>query len=177
MKFGTIVTALGLALTCVTAGAQSVTYDYDKAADFSRIKTYAWTTGSALADQFNHQRIVSAIETQLSAKGLTKVEAGANPDVLVAYHASFDRNLEINGFESGWGGPRLGASRSGSARVEQIVTGTLVVDIIQASSKSMLWRGIATKEIDAQAKPEERDKKANKAAEKLFKKYPPQKAE
>jgi hypothetical protein len=177
MKIGTIMAAVGLALSSATASAQSVTYDYDKAADFSRIKTYAWTTGTTLQDELNHRRIVSAIETQLGAKGLTKVEANANPDVLVAYHASFDRNIEINGFESGWGGPRFGGNRTGSARVEQIVTGTLVVDMVDASSKSMLWRGIASKEIDAKAKPEDRDKKANKAAAKLFKQYPPQRAE
>ena len=91
--------------------------------------------------------------------------------------SGLDRNLEINGFDSGWGGPRLGASRSGTARVDDIVTGTPVVDMINASSKSMLWRGVATKEIDAKAKPDERDKKANKAAEKLFKQYPPKTAE
>ena len=66
---------------------------------------------------------------------------------------------------------------TGTARVEQIVTGTLVVDMLDATTKAMLWRGIASNEIDAKAKPEDRDKKANKAAAKLFKKYPPQHAE
>ena len=47
--------------------------------------------GSNLRDEFNHKRIVSAIDAQLTAKGLTPVAAGANPDVLVAYHAAFDK--------------------------------------------------------------------------------------
>jgi hypothetical protein len=173
MRIGTLVTALGLALVSATASAQTVTYDYDKGTDFSKLKTYAWIDGITLRDELNHKRIVSAIETQLGAKGLTKVALDSNPDVLVAYHAAFERNFEINAFSSGYGGPWVGGNRSGSARLEEVVNGTLVIDMINPSTKSMMWRGMATKEIDMKAKPEERDKKANKAAAKVFKNYPP----
>ena len=173
MRIGTLVATLALATMGATASAQTVTYDYDKAADFSKLKTYAWTRGTTLQDELNHKRIVSAVEAQLEKKGLTKVESDLNPDVLVAYHASFERDFAINGFSSGWGGPWVGGNRSGSARLEQVVTGTLVVDMVDPAAKSMLWRGVATKEIDANAKPDERDKKANKAAEKIFKNFPP----
>jgi len=36
-----------------------------------------------------------------------------------------------------------------------------------------MWRGTASKEVDAKASPEKRDKNINKAAEKLFRNYPP----
>jgi hypothetical protein len=65
---------------------------------------------------------VRAVDAQVSAWGFSKVEAAGHPDVLVAYHASFDRNLEINA--SGWGGYRLAGPRSGTARVEEVVVGT-----------------------------------------------------
>jgi hypothetical protein len=39
---------------------------------------------------------VRAVDSQLSARGFSKVDAAGNPDLLVAYHASFDRNLEIS---------------------------------------------------------------------------------
>jgi len=81
---------LGLALVSATASAQDVTYDYDKATDFTKLKTYAWISGTNLRDECNHKRIVTAIDAQLTAKGLTQVASGANPDVLVAYHAGFD---------------------------------------------------------------------------------------
>lgn len=175
MRISTIVTTLGLALVSATASAQDVTYDYDKATDFSKIKTYAWIAGTNLSDEFNHKRIVTAIDAQLTAKGLTQVAAGATPDMLVAYHAAFDKNLQINAssFDSGpW---RYGGNRSGSARVEEIVNGTLVVDLVDAKTETLIWRGIAKKDIDTNAKPEKRDKNMNKAAEKLFKDYPPAK--
>ena len=161
------------ALLVATSGAaQDVTYDYAKGTDFTRLKTYAWTRGTTLSDPLNHQRVVSAIETQLAAKGFTKVEPGTNPDALVAYHASFAKNLEISGFSTGWGGYRYAPTQNNRARVDQIVTGTLIVDIVDTKANTIVWRGIASKDVDLDAKPENRDKQVNKAAEKLFKNYP-----
>jgi len=174
MRIQLILTALGTALVSASASAQKTTYDYDKGADFSRLKTYAWTTGHTLQDELNHKRVVGAIDEQLAAKGLTRVEVGANPDALVAYHASFDRNLQINATSTEPLGLRFGGTRNGSARVSEIVLGTLVVDMVDANTRSILWRGIATREIDATAKPEQRDKNAGKAAKKPFEHYPPQ---
>lgn len=112
---------------------------------------------------------MSAVDRQMALRGFTKVETSANPDVLVAYHATFDSNVQITG--TGWGGPRFGGVRSATA--EEIPVGTLAVDVIDAHAKSIVWRGMATKELDPKAKPEKRDKNINKAAEKLFKNYPP----
>jgi hypothetical protein len=170
-RIGTLVATAVLSLTGALA-AQDVTYDFDKSADFSALHSYVWVQGTSVADELNHKRIVAAIDQQLAAKGLGKADGKANADAYVAYHAAFSRDLEINA--SGWGGYRFGPARSGSARVEQVVVGTLVVDIIDAKTGSILWRGIASKELDPQASPEKRDKNINKAAEKLFKKYPPQ---
>ena len=175
MRIPTFVAAASLALLGNLAAAQEVSYDFDKAADFSRFKTYAWVPGTELKDALNHKRVVDAVDTQLAAKGLEKVEAGASPDVLVAYHASFDKNLRITGFSSGFGGYRFAGTRSGTARAEEILTGTLVVDIVDAKTKTIVWRGVASKELDTHASPEKKDKNIQGAARKLFKNYPPQK--
>jgi hypothetical protein len=169
-----LATTLAVGLLSTIALAQSVTYDFDKATDFSKFRSYTWVRGTNLVDQLNHQRVVNAIDVQLSAKGLTKVETPGEPDLLVAYHASFDKDLQITGFSSGWGGYRFGGTRSGSARTEELLVGTLVVDVVNAQTKTIVWRGTASREIDVNAKPETRDKNINKAADKLFKNYPPQ---
>jgi hypothetical protein len=173
LSIATLMTAASLALNSSDAFAQNVSYDFDKAAAFSGFKTYAWVRGTELNDALNHKRIVNAVDAQLASKGLVRVEPNANPDVLVAYHASFDKDLQINGFSSGWGGFRFAANRSGSARVNEILIGTLAVDIVDAKTKTIVWRGMATKEIDTSASAEKREKNVNKAAEKLFKNYPP----
>jgi hypothetical protein len=175
MRIATFVTAVTLAMAGTIAFAQNVSYDFEKAADFSKFKTYAWVPGTNLSDPLNHSRVVRAIDTQLAARGLSKIETGANPDVFVAYHASFDKDLQINGFSSGWGGYRFGGMRTGTVRTEEILTGTLVVDVVDAKTKTIVWRAMASKDIDVKASPEKREKNINRAAEKLFKNYPPQK--
>jgi hypothetical protein len=160
------------------ASAQSVTYDYDKTADFSKVKTYAWVRGINVDfDGLTNKRIINAVDVQLASKGLTKVEPSENPDVLIAYYALFNKNLLVNWFASGWGegfgGFGIDQFRSGSARAEEEWIGTVVVDMKHAKNKSVIWRGIARKEVDVKASPEKQDKTINKAAEKLFKNYPP----
>ena len=173
MRIATFAAAASVMLMAATGLAQSVTFDFDRAANFAGFRTYAWTRGTELPDQLNHARVVRSIENQMASKGLSKVDRGANPDVLVAYHTSFDKNLQINAFGTGWGGPRFGGLRSGTATTQEILTGTLVVDVMEARSNAIVWRGIATGEIDAAAKPDKREKNISKTAEKLFKNYPP----
>jgi len=176
MRMNKFMPMLGLALASATASAQKVTYDYDKATDFSRIRTYAWVhTREEVQDEFNHKRIVSAVDSQLSAKGLTRVEEGGMADVLVAYGAGFDRSLEIKGSSSDWGGPFYRGNRTGSARTEEVVTGTLAIGMVDPETKSVVWRGVASRDLDQNASPEKRDKNINKAVAKLFEHYPPKK--
>ena len=171
MRIATLIS--GVALLGTITFAQSINYDFDKSANFAAFKTYTWVRGAAMPDALNNDRIVGAINAQLAGKRLTMVGRQENPDLLVAYHASFDRDLQITGFGTGWGGYRFPGSRSGVARTDEIVTGTLIVDLVDARTKSIVWRGTATKEINMNAKPEQRDKNINRAAEKLFKNFPP----
>jgi hypothetical protein len=151
----------------------SVTYDFDGSANFASFKTYAWVAGTEVGDRLNHERIVAAVDAQLAQRGLMKAASVDAADVLVAYHASFDKNLRITGFSSGWGGYRFGGMRTGTATTEEILVGTLVIDVVQANTKTIVWRGTATGEVNTKANPEKRDKNINRAAAKIFKNYPP----
>ena len=170
MRIATMLATAGVALRTGSAGAQEISYDFDRSANFASLKTYAWVSGHGVKDDLNHKRIVAAIDAQLAAKGLSKVEAGANPDALVAYHVGFARDLQISGYGSGWGGPYR--ARPISARAEQVTVGTLAVDLMDAKTKSVIWRGAATRDMDQDASPEKREKNLNKAAEKMFEHYP-----
>ena len=173
MRITTVATVIGLALLGTIALAQNITYDFDRSAPFARSKTYSWVKGTPVNDALNDKRIVSAIDSQLAAKGFTKATESGAADVLVAYHASFDKNLQINGFSSGFGGYRFGGSRTGRATLDQVTVGTIAVDLVDASNKTIVWRGLASGELDPRAKPEKREKNIKKAAAKLFKNYPP----
>ena len=69
-------------------------------------------------------------------------------------------------------GRRLGTT-STDVRVREIIVGTLAIDIVDARKKAIAWRGLGTKEIDTNAKPEKREQNIAKAVEKIFKNYPP----
>ncbi len=172
MHIRAYITVIGVALLGTIAVAQSVNYDYDRSANFSKYRTYAWTRGTVLPDELNHKRVVSAIDSQLEAKGLFRVNEEREADVLVAYHANFDESVQINGFSTSYGLPRFGGV-SGTATAQKVVNGTLVVDLMDARTRSIVWRGSAERDLDPSAKPETRDKNINKAAEKIFKHYPP----
>ena len=172
MRLTTAATMIGLALLGAVTFAQNVSYDFDRSAPFNRFKSYSWVKGTPV-DALNDKRIVSAIDSQLAGKGFTKLADGSPADLLVAYHASFDKNLQINGFSSGWGGYRFGATRMGRATVDEIAIGTIAVDLVDASNKAIVWRGLASGEVDPRATPEKREKNIQKAAAKLFKHYPP----
>lgn len=160
--------------------AQKVSYDFNKSSDFSTFKTYAQKDGTKVGQQLIDDRIVAAIDAAMAAKGFTK--ATGNPDVVVVYHVAFDKQKDISTFSSGygggygpygygWGGGWGGATTS--TQVRDILVGTLVIDIADTKKNEMAWRGMATKEIDTQAKPEKRDKSITNAVNKIFKNYPP----
>jgi hypothetical protein len=172
MAIRTFLSAASLVLMGAITLAQNITYDFDRAIDFSRFKSFAWVRGTVLTDEINHNRVVNAVNTQLSTKGLLRVDVSSQPDLLVAYHATFDKDLQITGFSTGWGPYRF-ANRSGVARTEEILTGTLAVDIVDARTKTIVWRGTASKEVDVKADPNKRERNINRAAERLFKNYPP----
>jgi Domain of unknown function (DUF4136) len=160
--------------------AQKTSYDYDKSANFATYKTYALKDGTKVGQPLIDDRIVAAIEAQLAAKGLKKVDA--NPDVFVVYHTAFDKQKDISTFSSGYGGGyggygwRYGGAWAGgtsTTQVRDILIGTLVIDLADAAKGQMVWRGMGVKEVDTQAKPEKRDKSINNAVTKIFKNYPP----
>jgi hypothetical protein len=172
--------AIALELAPALAFAQKVTYDYEKTANFAGFKTYALKDGTKVGQPLIDNRIVTAIETELAAKGLTKVDS--NPDVYVVYHVAFDKQKDISTYSSGygggygaygwgWGGGWAGGSTT--TQVRDILVGTLVIDMADAKKNQLVWRGMGVKEINTQAKPEKRDKSINEAVKKIFKNFPP----
>jgi hypothetical protein len=171
--------ALAVLLAPALLLAQKTSYDYDKSANFAGFKTYAFKDGTPVGQPLIDGRIVSALETQLAAKGLTKNES--DPDVFVVYHVALDKQKDITTFSSGyggygpygwgWGGGWAGGTTTTSVR--DVLVGSLVIDIADARKGQMAWRGMGVKEINVQAKPEKRDKSINDAVKKILKNFPP----
>jgi hypothetical protein len=153
--------------------AQKTSYDFDGSAPFSNFKTYAWTEGTLAGEPFFDRRVETAIDSQLAAKGLTKSET--NPDLYVRYHVGLGLQRSVDGWVGGADGGYgwRGGSGSVDLRLNELPTGTLVIDLIDAAKQQLVWRGVGTKELDLEARPEKRDAAIAKAVEKILKNYPP----
>ena len=165
-------TIAALALATLMAGAasaQSVNTDSDPAAPFSTYKTYAWTGGTASLISLNEQRIHAAVDSQMAARGFTLVTTGT-PDVYMATHVLTHNQPQVlsNGFGP-WGFGGFGGL--GTIDVRTLVQGTLVVDMYDAKTKKMVWRGVAT--ATASDKASKNTEKIDKAIAKMFERYPP----
>ena len=160
--------------------AQKTSSDYDKTADFTTLKTYALKDGTKVDDPFVDSRINDAIETELKAKGFTKDVA--NPDFFVVYHLTLDKEKNITSYSTGvgygpypyhWGGGF--GTTSTNVRVNEILVGTLLIDIVDAKKEALVFRGMGVKEVDPQAKAEKRDRNVSQAVKKVLKDFPPKK--
>jgi hypothetical protein len=158
---------IALALTPAAARAQKVNADWDRAVSFGTFGTYAWTQGTvpAGANPLMVQRAQSAVESELSAIGLVK--ADQDPDVLVAMHAATKEDVSLQAWRYGPGW-RYGGT--GQVDVNRVLVGTLVIDLIDARTKKLVWRGTATDTVSDN--PQKNEKKIHKSVEKMFKKYP-----
>ena len=178
------VLALALALMSLPARAQSVDVDYDKAANFGAFKTYALgaVKMSDDASPLIVQRTVSALEGQMSAIGFRKVES--NPDLIVDIQSSTREELSYTtwgdypyywggGPYPYWGGvayPFWHPGGFSGVDVQTILIRTLVVDMIDARSEKVVFRGTAEDRVSHKAKKNER--KAYDAVAEIFEESP-----
>jgi hypothetical protein len=170
--------AAALVFVGAAAFAQDVKTDYDKSANFAAIKTFDVKIGTSWNNQISEKRITDEITQTLVEKGWQKVDT--NPDAVVLLHGATEKQKNLNTFYSGmggygaygyrgWGG--MGGMGSATTTVSEYLVGTLVVDIFDAKSKALLFRGTASDEISD--KPEKNIKKVEKASNKMFKDFPP----
>ena len=167
---------LTLLLLPGVALSQKVNTDYDKAANFSSYHTYAWAKGTPVPNQLMDERVISNIDTQLAAKGLSKATDPEMADMLVSYHAALGHETQLNttdmGGWGGWGGYRYGGMGGMSTTtVQNIPVGQLIVLLGDAKTHKIIWRGTASDTLSD--KPEKNAQKVEKATSKMFKKYPP----
>jgi uncharacterized protein DUF4136 len=173
-----IAIAAAFGLLGTAAFAQDVKVDFDKDANFAAIKTFDAKIGTSWNNQISEKRVLDEITQSLVEKGWKKVDA--NPDALVLLHGATEKQKSLNTFYSGmggygaygyrgWGG--MGGMGTATTTTSEYLVGTLVVDIFDAKTKALMYRGTASDELSD--KPEKNQKKLAKASDKLFKNFPP----
>jgi hypothetical protein len=118
--------------------------------------------------------LVPAIEREMKARGLEQVSA--SPDVLVNYYVLVtvgQSSQYIGQFIPStpeWGVPIV---MGGTQALRAYPVGTVLIDMVAPSMKSVVWRGAAQAEVDLDKKPEERQARLEQAVRDMLKQFPP----
>ena len=131
-----------MALVPLALEAQTVKIDFDKQADFSRYKTFAWSESQEPApNAANHVRITRAVEAELVGHGLVKAESGA-PDLKVRYVGKVEAKLRGSSYSTGsnWQPTDLRTM----VDIKKVKEGTLIVELYDQATRLLVWRSVAT---------------------------------
>jgi hypothetical protein len=173
MKFMRAMLTSSLLMLPAIAAAQDVKIDFDKAFDFSTVKTYAIKIGTTWGNDLSQRRVLTEFDEAIAGKGWKKAAEGQS-DIQVILHGATQTKRNANTFYTGMGGGyRYGGMGMASAQtvVSEYNVGTLVVDMFDAKTKNLVFRGTAEDEISDN--PEKNAKKLEKASAKMFKNFPP----
>ena len=154
------------------ASLAQVKTDYDRSAKFEQYKTYTWQNVST-RDPLMVNRIKSAVNQALAAKGWTEVPSGGDA-ALVAIETTREQqtlNTFYDGFAGGWRWRGFGGLGEATTTIETYRVGTLVVDIFDAKAKQLVWRASASDTLSNNS--DKNIKELDKGVSKMFKQFPP----
>jgi len=145
-------------LLAAPAYAEKPQIQWNQQYDFDAVETFQWQfTPEADLQQsqpFLHSKIKTGIEYYLIEAGLTEVQS--DPDIFVNYQTSSETEVRLQsnsvGYSygaygmGGWGhyGYGMAGPVSTTTTVHEYQIGTLVIDIWDAASKELVWRGVAS---------------------------------
>ena len=159
-------TAVALMLIALPAcSSLPVKTEQDWDTDFARYRTYAWSQGVPARDPSIESQIRDAVDFELPFKGLKAVEKASSPDLWVSTYASVEEEQVVDHL-----GYEVGTSGAASSRVGVLTlpVGTLVIDVVDARSGKLVWRGQASKVVDRQVS----EATLRKVVREIFRRYP-----
>jgi hypothetical protein len=158
-----------------------VVADYDREADFNSYKTYAfYKTGidKAQISDLDKKRILRAIEEEMAKRGFVKSE---RPDLLVSIFTKERERVDVyNGAGWGWGpgwgywNPWIwGGPGWGGSNVSTRTEGSLYIDLIDSSSKELVWQGRGVGTLNNIGNIDKKEARIREFVMQIMEKYPP----
>jgi hypothetical protein len=167
MKIKSVWCTLLLCMTTTFALGQTVSVNYNRSQSFAAYHTYAW--GSNNANQIKNsilaQVAMQNIDAALQGKGLQKVEENQTPDLIVTANGGLQQQTSY----TAWGMRGFGGGM-GSITPQQNVIGTLIVDLDDAKTQSLVWRGIGQNTLSNNGSKNQQ--LVQNAVTKMFKQWP-----
>ena len=167
-----------LVTSAAACASPQVGYDYDHSANFRAYHTYEWmpgkqeTTGDKRVDNsLVDARIRTAIGAQLRSKGYTAPVDG-RPDFYVAYHVGVKDMIKGSSTQS-YIGDRAYGTYTTLSDIQPYKEGTLLIDIVDTTSKQLVWQASALAEVDPGMTPDERDERITSIVHAMLSHFPP----
>jgi len=190
MRLNIIFSLLAL-FTLSACSTLSVDYDYNQKIDFNNYKTFDWLPfpKDMQVDELNRARFVTAVEDNLAKKGFE--QNTSQPDFVIATHFGKENKIDItnwgysyapSGYYGGHGyrhpgsyGYAGGYAATGGVSVYEYEQGTLILDLVDAKTKTLIWRATAKAIISPASTPEKQTEKIRDAVTEILENFPPKK--
>lgn len=166
-------------ITSIGCSSFTVNAEYDETVDMTMYKTFSWIpeppekTGDARFDNpILHDRIQKNILRTLSTQGYQGMETGT-PDFYVGHHLSLANKVDVQTMQTYYPYSWYYPYRGFQTRVKEYEEGTLIIDIIDAKTEKLVWRGWATKRLKKNPSNEESQETIKKIVTEILAQFPP----
>jgi Domain of unknown function (DUF4136) len=179
----------GTLTLAILSGCASITAqtDYDRQADFSNMRSFAWMTDPPVIvppDQdmpisaLNLRRIKESIELELTGKGFTQVPDRDAADFVISATVGARDHIDLAlypvPYRRAWmWHSRFYGNGLDAVGVENYTEGTLAIDVFDQRTKEAVWHGWATKRI-TNADIEDASEPIRLAVDAILGDFPPQ---
>jgi hypothetical protein len=119
-------------------------------------------------DKLIHESLLKTLEK----KGFVKTDAA--PDFLVSYALTSGANLDETELDEAYGdaAKSMPHASGNPAKPDQYRQGTLIIDIVEAKTKHLLWRGAILADIEVGLSDEQKRARCQGAVDELLRHYP-----
>jgi hypothetical protein len=154
----------------------NVSSHIERGVNFQQYRTYDWGPADALPigdprldnNPFFHDYLQGSVEKQLAAKGLVRSTSG-DADLLLHYHASVNHRFEVHGVDRQNGYCYADCE----PQVIEYEQGTLVLDVVDAETKKVVWRGWAQDSVEGIIDNQERlERQIGEAVTRMMRRFP-----
>jgi uncharacterized protein DUF4136 len=165
------------ALVLTGCATMNVSSHVLRGADFTQYRTFEWGPADALPtgdprldrDPFFQDHVQGAVERGLAGRGFARVSVGT-PDLLIHYHANISRRIDINRLDHERGYCYDDAC---GVRTVEKEAGTLVLDVIDARTNRLVWRGWAQHSVEDMLRDRDRmEERINDAVTRILEQLP-----
>jgi hypothetical protein len=167
MKTKFALCAMLVCLASAIAVGQTVSVNYNHSQSFAAYHTYTWASNNAnqIQNSILAQVAQTDIDSAMAAKGFTKVTEDKNPDIILVVSGGLRQQTSY----SAWGMRGIGGGMGGITP-QQNVEATLIVDLHDAKTQSLVWRGIGQDTLSSNGNKNQQI--VGNAVNKMFKQWP-----